>query len=435
MGGARHCLGLAALCTACVGAPAQSPRAASPLGFEVDGKPLCFAGANNYYSIYKPPPVVDDLFDAAQSLGLKVMRIWGMLDRGSLDGSVPNADGAGHKDGVYFQYWDPELGRPAYNDGPDGLQRLDYVLAAAAARDLKLIIVLVNNWRAFGGMDQYLMWYGYDQHHEFFSAVRPRQAYKAWLSHLASRKNSVNGRLYRDDPTIFAWELANEPRCKSGSPFDRDLGWDNGTITRWASEMSAHLKSLDRNHLVAVGDEGFLDVGGSHWAYRAHDGVDHGALTALPSIDFGTYHLYPDDWGTPSGFGESWIAAHQKVAGELGKPTILEEYGIKASRGFAQRRAAYDSWHDALLRHGGSGALAWMLTGADPNGARYPDYDGFALYRGDAGGGLLGKYAEMFRRAPGCQTVAARSHGASPFVSVARPVSRVADGWLSATEL
>ncbi len=26
-------------------------------------------------------------------------------------------------------------------------------------------------------------------------------------------RNTLNGRLYKDDPTIFAWDLINEPRC------------------------------------------------------------------------------------------------------------------------------------------------------------------------------------------------------------------------------
>lgn len=26
-------------------------------------------------------------------------------------------------------------------------------------------------------------------------------------------RNTINGRLYKDDPTIFAWDLINEPRC------------------------------------------------------------------------------------------------------------------------------------------------------------------------------------------------------------------------------
>src|SRR6188768_421842 len=100
-----------------------------PASFELEGKPFCFAGSNNYYPIFKPQPVVDDLFLAAKALDMRVMRVWGMLDRGSLDGSVPNSDpDGGDKEGVYFQYWDPLAKAPAYNDGPQGLERLDYVL-------------------------------------------------------------------------------------------------------------------------------------------------------------------------------------------------------------------------------------------------------------------------------------------------------------------
>jgi mannan endo-1,4-beta-mannosidase len=415
-----------------------------PASFAVDGKPFCFAGSNNYYPIFKPKPMVDDLFDAARALDLKVMRVWGMLDRGSLDGSVPNADGRGEKDGVYFQYWDPAQNKPAYNDGTNGLERLDYVLAAAAKNDIKVIVVLLNNWRAFGGIDQYLMWYGRDKHHEFFTAPELRQAYRDWVEHVITRTNTVNGRAYRDDPTVFAWELANEPRCRGGSSFDASSGWDKSTITTWASEMSTYIKSLDTNHLVSVGDEGFLDGGGDHWAYKANDGVDHAALTGLPGIDFGTFHLYPEDWNTPAKFGEQWILDHLKVARELGKPTILEEYGIKVKRaqgstevteGWDERRATYQRWNDLMLAHGGNAALPWMLAGVDERQARYPDYDGFAFYRDDATGKLMGEYGKTFVDAPACQVQTRSTAAASPFVTVVRPPQRVALGWVSPAAL
>jgi mannan endo-1,4-beta-mannosidase len=31
------------------------------------------------------------------------------------------------------------------------------------------------------------------------------------------------------------------------------------TITNWASQISAYIKSIDPNHLVAIGDEGFFN--------------------------------------------------------------------------------------------------------------------------------------------------------------------------------
>lgn len=427
----RQAFCVAALSVGCAhgAVPASVPRASAPT-FELGGKPFCFSGSNNYYAMYKPPPVVDDLFGAASALGLRVLRVWGMLERGSLDGSVANADGAGEKDGVYFQYWDPSTQRPAYNDGPSGLERLDYVLDSAARHDVKLIVVLTNNWRPFGGMDQYLLWYGLQKHHEFFASVAVKQAYRSWLEHVITRKNSRNGRLYRDDPTVLGWELANEPRCTNDSAFDSE-GCGPSMLNAWAREMSDYLKSLDPNHLVSVGDEGFLNAQGPHAAYRAQGGVDHAALTALPSIDFGTFHLYPEDWKTPPGFAERWIQDHVKLATELGKPTVLEEFGYKVQRatgnrgevtaGFAERRAQYQSWNDVLLRSGGSAALSWMLAGIDSDGARYPDYDRFVFYQDDATGHLLGEIASAFPHAPACRNAGAkRQFSDSPYVRVSR---------------
>jgi mannan endo-1,4-beta-mannosidase len=289
------------------------------------------------------------------------------------------------------------------------------------------------------------MWYGRDKHHEFFTAPELRQAYRDWVKHVITRTNTVNGRAYRDDPTVFAWELANEPRCRGGSAFDASTGWDKSTITNWAREMSTYIKSLDANHLVSVGDEGFLDGGGAHWAYEANDGVDHAALTGLPAIDFGTFHLYPQDWRTPENFGEQWILDHLRVARELGKPTILEEYGIKVTRtpgktggitaGWEERRATYQRWNDLMLEHGGNAAFPWMLAGFDENQRRYPDYDSFVFYRDDATGKLIGDYGKAFGDAPACQVQEPRRAAASPFVTVIRPAERVALGWLGPPSL
>jgi mannan endo-1,4-beta-mannosidase len=436
-----------ALATGCIKTPDR--YAASTLDvkvnpaatFELEGEPFCFGGSNNYYPLFKPRHVVDDLFNAARDLDFRVMRVWAMMDRGSFDGTVPNSDPDGpEKEGVYFQYWDTEKKAPAYNDGPNGLERLDYVLASAERANVKVSMVLVNNWRAFGGIDQYLMWYGRDKHHEFFSEPELRQAYKNWAQHLIMRKNTITGRLYRDDPTIFAWGLANEPRCKGGAAFDRSTGWTNDTLTNWVDEMSRYIKSLDPNHMVSVGDEGFLNGGGEHWAYKANDGVDHAAITALPAIDYGTFHMYVDQWGGTPEWGEKWIVDHLKVARSLGKPTVLEEFGLRVTRkndklgpivsGWPERERAYTRWNEIMLRRGGNGSLSWMLSGIDNDLPRYPDYDHYGYYKDDETGILLGDYAKRFKTAPACESALPGDGTKSPFVRVRKPKEQVAVGWL-----
>jgi mannan endo-1,4-beta-mannosidase len=444
-------LGLAWLSAGCLRTPDRyvastlDVKQNPPATFEVDGKPYCFAGSNNYYLIFKPRPVVDDLLVAAKELDFRVLRVWAMMDRGSLDGSVPNADpNGGDKQGVYFQYWDPAKKAPAYNDGPDGLERLDYVVAKAGQLGLRLTLVMVNNWRAFGGMDQYLMWYGREKHHEFFTAPEIKQAYKNWVEHVVLRKNTVNGIVYRDDPAIFSWGLANEPRCKGDGP--AGTGWTTNTITSWADEMSAFIKSLDPNHMVSVGDEGFLNGGGSHWTYEANDGVDNEALTALSGIDYNTFHMYIDQWGVTPEWGEQWIVDHISMARRLGKPTVLEEFGLKVQRdggnvgniikGWPKRRRAYKRWSELMLRRGGNGTLGWMISGIDDDKPRYPDYDGYGFYKDDETGALLRDYARRFNSAaPACESAPESRSAPSPFARVRKPVQDVASGWGSVSRL
>src|SRR5690606_5605673 len=160
--------------------PTNEPMAV----FELEGEPFCVAGTNDSYLNFRSPEMVEDVCVQARAMGLRVVRFWGFIDRGSLDGSVPSVDGDGTEDGVYLQYWDARAGRPAYNDGKDGFERIDFVLHKAREHGIKLTYVLTNNWREFGGMDQYLTWYGLAAHHQFYTDARVKEAYKAWVHHV-----------------------------------------------------------------------------------------------------------------------------------------------------------------------------------------------------------------------------------------------------------
>ncbi len=408
--------------------------------FVKDGKPFCFTGTNNYYVIYNSKAMVDDVMDRAVQMGLDVFRIWGFIDKGSIDESVPSVDDQweekGSKNGCYFQYWDTENNRVAVNEGENGLQKLDYVLHAARKRGLKLIIVLTNSWQDFGGMDQYVRWFNKNYHHEFYTDEILRQAFKNWISTLINRKNVFDGMIYRDDPSIFAWELANEPKCRNHSQFDSLTGWDTNTIVKWADEMSRYIKEIDPNHLVAVGDEGWLNTGENHWSRQGYDGVDHEALCAVEKIDFCTFHLYPDDWGTGVRLGNHWIKDHIEIAKRLNKPTILEEYNTKVRRnqkdmsitwGWERRKTALTNWTNLMKSHGGNGMLFWMLSGSDDVNGIYPDYDNYGVYQDEQTGDLIQSMAEDFKaNASACKL--AETHikelPISEFITVARPTKQ-----------
>jgi mannan endo-1,4-beta-mannosidase len=191
----------------------------------------------------------------------------------------------------------------------------------------------------------------------FYSNARCRQLYKSYVKHLLTRVNTVNHRVYRDDPTVFAWELANEPR--SGDRSGR-------TIRRWVAEMAAYVRALDRRHMITTGEEGFDITAAGYssmaaynnqgWLFNGSSGVAFTANTADPNISFGSIHLYPEYWSLGVTGGSTWITDHIRVARRLGKPLVVGEFG------FSNNPApVFDTWIKAFERNNGAGALVWQI--------------------------------------------------------------------------
>ena len=118
---------------------------------------------------------------------------------------------------------------------------------------------------AFGGSKE--TWY---------TNARAQEQYRKYIAAVVSRYKSSNA--------IFAWELANEPRCK---------GCNTDVIFKWASETSTYVKSLDPDHMVTLGDEGFGIPGGTSYPYGTSEGVDFVKNLGAKDLDFGTFHMYP----------------------------------------------------------------------------------------------------------------------------------------------
>ena len=229
---------------------------------------------------------------------------------------------------------------------------LDWVLHEAGKRGVRVVLVLTDYWEHHGGVSQYLDWAAARRRGEgalpfgpggaaadlriskaaFFSDPDCKRMYRANAKALIERVNVYTGAAYRDDPTIFAWELINEPRC-------RGCG---ARLQAWIEEMARYIKRLDPNHLLSTGEEGFYAGRGSGvnpevWASTT--GQDFIANHAVPEIDFAVAHLWPDNWGVftlggslGAAFTEEWIRAHTRDATRvLGKPLVLEEFGVKAA--------------------------------------------------------------------------------------------------------
>lgn len=294
-------------------------------------------------------------------MGANAIRAWAFLDA-----EAPPA----------FQYL--ENGAIRIDDGPQGLERLDSLIAAAEEFNLGLILPLVNYWPDFGGMPMYLNWLGISGDvTNFYGSPEARRAYRTWVEHVLTRRNTITGRLYSDEPGILAWELANEPRCEIRG--GRELLLD------WVSEMSIFVKQLDRNHLLALGDEGFFYRKGRGHLYDGTYGVDFEAVLALDPIDFGTYHFYPQQWGLSSNleFASQWIADHIAAGNRANKPVVLEEYGLKIDgtnvRSAVERGWLLDGWRQSVQDLDGGGALLWMLGCDEPDTRAY--CDDYTIYR------------------------------------------------------
>lgn len=325
----------------------------------LDGDPFQIDGFNTYYlMVYAADPElrdhVDEVLDKAVDRGLNTLRTWAFNDGADEWNALQPAAGE----------WSEEVFRG-----------LDYVIREAGRRGIRLILPLVNYWPDYGGMDQYVAWSGTaERRDDFYTDSGCRAMFRDHIAAVVGRTNRLTGRAYRDDPTILAWELANEPRC----PSDRH-GW---RLYRWIDATSRYIKSLDDNHLVATGMEGFHGP----WTDRFNpprwldgEGTDFAWHHEPEAVDLACFHLYPDHWWMHEADGVRWIREHVRVARrELGKPVILEEFGKRGSP--ALRRRCFDAWADEVAQWSRpnqplAGSLFWALYHDD-----YPDYDGFGIY-------------------------------------------------------
>lgn len=301
--------------------------------FKIDGKPYYFIGTNYWYGTLLG-------LEKDKKRGIKRLRKeLDFLKKNGVNNLriMAGAEGTGMINGVnrVSPPLQPEQGK--FN--VEMLEGLDIILNEMGKRDLKAIIFFSNNWEWSGGFQQYLDWNGlvpkdqrtrkltWDEQRDivsqFYTCEPCKTAYNQQVELVMNRTNKINKKKYTEDPTIMAWELANEPRPMRPSA-EKDY-------KKWIADVSAMIKSKDKNHLVTLGHEGFMGTENLKLFEEIHDDKN---------VDYVTIHIWAKNW---SWFQEDKIAEsfpniikkateyieqHLPIAEKLNKPMVIEEFGL-----------------------------------------------------------------------------------------------------------
>jgi mannan endo-1,4-beta-mannosidase len=301
--------------------------------FKIQNKPYHYIGTNYWYGGYLFPDTLNDgkkrlinELNFLQKKGINNLRI------------MMSSEG----DGTYEYRISPAI------QGKQGLYNMailvgfDFLLFEMKKRNMKAIMVLTNNWEWSGGMGQYLEWAGcknpplpktslwdWDNYCEyiskFYNCDSCNTYFRKYISMLLNRTNTFTKTKYKNDQTIMAWELANEPR-----PMKKTA---NEYYYQWIKNTSEYIKSIDKNHLVTTGVEGVIGTSqDSNLFIKIHQ---------LKSIDYATMHIWPKTWAwyggnktdeatndTTLSKSLKYVKQHIAIMNKIEKPLVLEEFGM-----------------------------------------------------------------------------------------------------------
>jgi mannan endo-1,4-beta-mannosidase len=360
---------------------------------KLNGGDFYFSGVNSYSILYSESEA-EEQFKILSDMGANVLRFWGFWNGGTNQDQL-------NENGNVIRTGTPDTdmyGRFVLQSRPgvypeQAWRRMDYAIYLAHIYGIKLIIPLMNQWPEFGGIDTALDWVGMsiqndappesDGHYgrenyikqyrglywdssddpDFPNASKEvKQIYLDYVTHMLNRVNVYTGVVYKNDPAIMIWEIFNEPRF---GPWNGDE--DCVKVTEFIREASAHIKSIDRNHLVSTGEEGFMrpednSLGRETYPWRAGpgEGIDFLLTADLDDIDILSIHSWPFQWNLFESseqnqtndlsttkeysdpethtmpqfekFVREWIEEHVRIANEVGKPIYLGEFGYQILR-------------------------------------------------------------------------------------------------------
>lgn len=297
--------------------------------FEINGKPYYFIGTNYWYGAIlgstgqggNRERLLKEL-DFMKSNGINNLRV------------LVGADGPAGQAVKVMPTLQTAPG--VYNDTIfDGL---DYLLAEMGKRNMYAVLYINNSWEWSGGYGQYLNWAGKGDVpekgvHDWPVFVKHVSQYADCdtchtlfldhVKHVLSRTNRYTGKKYTDDTAIMSWQVGNEPRAFS----------DEGKpgFVKWLKEATAHIRSLDNNHLISIGNEGYMGTENDMELYET--------IHTDPNVDYMTIHIWPKNWSwidiskipqsvdTAIIRADQYIKDHLVIAEKLKKPVTIEEFG------------------------------------------------------------------------------------------------------------
>jgi mannan endo-1,4-beta-mannosidase len=395
--------------------------------FMLAGKPFVFQGTNFYRvglrDVLYTDQEVADIMTKIHGSGMRVLRLWGFscgTTNSMLEAGMPDSGNA----------TPPILNRQGEYE-EQALIYLDRVIASAGSAGLKVILPFVNFEPAYCGMEWWAHAYGVktESKQSFYCNPDVIKAYKAYIATMLNRVNTVNGISYKNDPAIMAIEVANEPHTEDGyetsghvDPSCKAIanGKPGEIVNHWLQEITSYVRSIDSNHLISTGEEGYRTKGDqtkNAWVHNGLKGVDFDRNIQLPNVSFATVHLYPDNWNLPQEDFDSWyvpqvIKNRAEVAHTAGKPIVMEETGfsiyvpsdtskfmekVKAHGYYKDRAKWIGAMYKAANDAGYSGTMIWQAVPVRADGTPY-DSDYFTFGFNDPAMAAITNQVEAIRK-------------------------------------
>lgn len=302
--------------------------------FTIKDKPYHFVGTNFWYGAYlgadtkygNRERLIREL-NQLQKLGVKNLRIAAASEES--DYGLPLSPPFQYKNGTYNEKL---------------LEGLDFLLSEMGKRDMRAVLILNNYWDWTGGMAEYVSWttgkpvidpasnksQTWDDAMKFsatfYTDQKAQLLYRKYISMLVNRNNIYTNNLYKLDPTVMTWELANEPRPSNAGNAEEKVK----IFANWVDKTAEFIHSIAPKQLVTTGSEGSKGtLNNLDYTLKAHQSK---------YIDYMTFHMWPKNWGwykadkpemeKTKEKTAQYFAEHLDLATKLNKPLVMEEFGF-----------------------------------------------------------------------------------------------------------